>query len=135
MVEVEGACRGKIERGLVILLGVSTTDTEKDAAYLARKILHLRVFEDEHKRMNRSVMEIGGDLLVVSQFTLLGNCRKGRRPSFERAAPPQSAKFLYEKFVQEVHQGGLRVETGEFQAEMLVHIKNDGPVTLIVDSI
>lgn len=134
-VEIKGVCRRSINRGLAVLLGIGSKDTEKDIAYLVNKILNLRIFEDEHNKMNRSVMDIGGDLLIVSQFTLLGNCRKGRRPSFDKAAPPNIAKPLYNKFVQEMKQSGLRVETGEFQAEMLVYIQNDGPVTLIVDSI
>jgi D-tyrosyl-tRNA(Tyr) deacylase len=133
-VEIKDVRRGSINQGLVILLGIASTDTEKDTTYLSQKILQLRIFEDEHKKMNRSIMDIGGDLLIVSQFTLLANCRKGRRPSFDQAAPPQLAKILYEKFIQQMKQSGLRVETGEFQAEMLVNIQNDGPVTLVIDS-
>lgn len=133
-VEIKGVCRRSINRGLVILLGISSRDTEKDVAYLVNKILKLRIFEDEHSKMNHSVMDIGGDLLIVSQFTLMGNCRKGCRPSFDKAAPPDVAKPLYNKFIQEMTQSGLKVNTGEFQADMLVHIQNDGPVTLIIDS-
>ena len=134
-VESKGIVPRSINRGLVILLGISSTDTEDEVAYLTQKILNLRIFEDEHQKMNRSILDISGELLIVSQFTLLGNCRKGRRPSFEKAAPPHLAQPLYEKFIQQMKQSGLRVETGEFQAEMLVHIHNAGPVTLIIDSI
>jgi D-tyrosyl-tRNA(Tyr) deacylase len=134
-VEINGVCRGQINQGLLVLLGVSSEDTESDASYLAQKILHLRIFEDQQHKMNRSLMDIRGEVLIVSQFTLLSDCRKGRRPSFDKAAPPLLAKSLYEKFIAELKQSGLKVETGEFQAEMLVNIQNQGPVTLIVESI
>lgn len=124
----------KIGPGLVVLLGVGQEDNEKDGEYLADKILNLRIFEDEQERMNLSVQDIQGDLLVVSQFTLYGDCRKGRRPSFTEAAPAERAKALYEDFVEKLKTTGLLVETGVFQAEMLVEIHNHGPVTMLLDS-
>ena len=126
---------GRIGRGLVVLLGVSKTDTEKESAALAEKIVHLRVFADESGRLNRSLMEVGGEMLVVSQFTLLADCRKGRRPSFTEAAAPELATRLYEYFVRQTTKLGISVQTGRFQALMAVALINDGPVTLIIDSL
>jgi D-tyrosyl-tRNA(Tyr) deacylase len=133
-VVVDGAVTGEIGPGLLVLLGVSKTDTAADADFLAGKVLNLRIFEDENHKMNRSVLETGGSLLVVSQFTLYGDCRKGRRPSFDDAAPAEQARSLYEHFVAVARRGNLRVETGIFQADMAVSLTNDGPVTLIVES-
>ncbi len=133
-VEVHGAITGSIGPGLVVLLGVGQGDTEKDADYLAGKIAGLRVFPDEAGKMNRSVADGSGALLVVSQFTLYGDCRKGRRPSFDGAAGPGHAHRLYEYFVAQARALGLQVATGVFQATMAVHLVNDGPVTLILDS-
>ena len=133
-VNVAGHSVGQIGLGLLILLGVAHGDQREDADYLAEKILHLRIFPDEQRRMNRSVLESGGALLVVSQFTLYGSCKKGRRPSFDQAAPPEQARALYEYFVQRLQLSNTRVETGVFQAEMEVHLVNDGPVTLVLDS-
>jgi D-tyrosyl-tRNA(Tyr) deacylase len=133
-VTVDGAVTGEIGAGLLVLLGVSKPDTEADADFTAQKALNLRIFEDEQGKMNRSVMETGGGLLVVSQFTLYGDCRKGRRPSFDDAAPAAQAKALYEHFVEAARRSGLRVETGIFQAHMVVALVNDGPVTLLVES-
>jgi D-aminoacyl-tRNA deacylase len=133
-VVIDGAVTGSIASGLMVLLGVGQGDTEKDADYLADKIAGLRIFPDEAGKMNRSVADCGGALLVVSQFTLYGDCRKGRRPGFDQAAAPQHANRLYEYFVAQARARGLRVETGVFQATMAVHLVNDGPVTLILDS-
>ncbi len=133
-VTVADICLGSIGQGLVVLLGVAKSDTPKDASYLANKILNLRLFEDEQQKLNRSVLDVKGELMIVSQFTLLGNCRKGRRPSFDKAAAPTQAKPLYEKFVALCKSSGLSVVTGEFQATMLIRIHNQGPVTLIVNS-
>ena len=133
-VTVDGAVTGEIGAGLLVLLGVSKPDTEADAEFMAQKVLNLRIFEDEQGKMNRSVLETGGGLLVVSQFTLYGDCRKGRRPSFDDAAPAAQAKALYEHFVEAARRSGLRVETGIFQAHMVVTLTNDGPVTLLVES-
>ena len=125
---------GKIGSGLMVLLGVAETDRVEDADYLAAKIVNLRIFEDENHKMNRSLLDIGGDMLVVSQFTLLADCRKGRRPSFVHAAGPNKANELYERFVEQVRQKGANVATGRFRAMMDVSLINDGPVTLIVES-
>jgi D-tyrosyl-tRNA(Tyr) deacylase len=125
---------GRIGRGLLVLLGVAKTDTEKESAYLAEKIVNLRIFEDEGGRLNRSLIEVGGEMLVVSQFTLLADCRKGRRPSFTAAAEPELAARLYEHFVRQTAKLGIPVQTGRFQALMAVSLVNDGPVTLIIDS-
>ena len=133
-VEVAGATVGAIGPGLVILLGVARADSRKDAEYLVDKTLHLRIFPDEAGRMNRSIRETGGALLVVSQFTLYGDCRKGRRPSFDEAAPGEQARELYEYFVSQLKSSNIIVETGVFQAEMEVHLVNDGPVTIILES-
>jgi D-tyrosyl-tRNA(Tyr) deacylase len=125
---------GRIGPGLLVLLGVSRADEEKDADYLADKIAHLRIFEDDDGKMNRSLVDTGGEMLIVSQFTLLGNCRKGRRPSFVQAAPPEKAERLYDYFVYQVRLKGVSVATGQFQAKMAVSLVNDGPVTLILES-
>lgn len=133
-VTVDGRIIGAIGRGLLVLLGVAREDTETDADYLCDKILNLRIFEDEAGKMNRSVLESGGQMLVVSQFTLLGDCRKGRRPSFIEAAAPETANRLYEYFVARARTRGITMQTGEFRTMMAVSLVNDGPVTLIVDS-
>ena len=125
---------GQIGKGLLVLLGVARDDTAKDADYLANKIINLRIFEDPDGKMNRSLLETGGELLVVSQFTLLADCRKGRRPSFIEAAEPQKAADLYETFVDRVREKGVKVQTGRFRAMMEVALINDGPVTLIIES-
>jgi D-tyrosyl-tRNA(Tyr) deacylase len=125
---------GEIGRGLVVLLGVAQGDTNDDARYLADKIVGLRIFADDEDKMNRSLLEVGGELLVVSQFTLLGDCRKGRRPSFVDAAPPDTAEALYGKFVEAARNLVATVATGRFRQNMQVSLVNDGPVTLIVES-
>lgn len=133
-VSVGGEVIGKIDRGFLILLGVADGDTQGDAVFLAQKIAALRVFEDEAGKMNLALADVGGRVLVVSQFTLLGDCRKGRRPSFIHAARPETAIPLYECFVAELRGAGIDVETGRFQAHMDVELVNDGPVTLLIDS-
>lgn len=133
-VEVAREIRGEIGPGVLVLLGITPPDTPADADFLAAKTVHLRIFNDEAGKMNRSLLETGGAMLAVSQFTLYGDCRKGRRPSFDHAAPPEQARELYERFVDAVKQLGVRVETGVFQAHMQVTLLNDGPVTLIVES-
>lgn len=133
-VSVNNEIIGKIGSGLMVLLGVAETDRVEDADYLAAKIVNLRIFEDENHKMNRSLLDIGGEMLVVSQFTLLADCRKGRRPSFVHAAGPNKANELYERFVEQVRQKGVNVATGRFRAMMDVSLINDGPVTLIVES-
>jgi D-tyrosyl-tRNA(Tyr) deacylase len=133
-VDVAGETVGSIGVGLVILLGVTQTDKPEDADYLAGKVIQLRIFPDEAGRMNRSLVEARGSLLVVSQFTLYGDCRKGRRPSFDRAAPPEQARALYEHFIQRLKSSNITVENGVFQAEMEIHLINQGPVTFILDS-
>jgi D-tyrosyl-tRNA(Tyr) deacylase len=125
---------GKIGRGLVVLLGVARGDTEKDALYLADKIVNLRIFADEASKFNLSALEIEGEILIISQFTLLADTRKGRRPGFEEAAPPEQAETLVSFFVDRVRESRLKVETGKFQQHMLVEIHNDGPVTIAIDS-
>jgi D-aminoacyl-tRNA deacylase len=133
-VDVAGETVGSIGVGLLILLGVTQTDNQEDADYLAGKVIQLRIFPDEAGRMNRSLVEARGSLLVVSQFTLYGDCRKGRRPSFDRAAPPEQARALYEHFIQRLKSSNITVENGVFQAEMEIHLINEGPVTFILDS-
>lgn len=133
-VTVEGETTGKIDKGLMVLLGVADGDTDKDVTYMVDKIVNLRIFEDENDKMNLSLQDIGASLLVVSQFTLLGDCRKGRRPSFIEAARPEIADNLYQKFVDKARSMGIRTETGRFQTHMMVELINDGPVTILVDS-
>jgi D-aminoacyl-tRNA deacylase len=133
-VSVGGEVVGKIERGSLVLLGVSVRDSESDASYLVDKIVNLRVFDDDEGKMNLSLMDIGGDLLVVSQFTLYGDTRRGRRPSYIDAAAPIEANRLYEYFVCECRKQVAKVETGRFQAMMDVELINDGPVTILIDS-
>ena len=133
-VTVDGSVIGQIGQGFLILLGVTHEDTEAQAVKLADKLMGLRIFEDENGKMNRSLVDVGGQVLVVSQFTLYGNCKKGRRPEFLAAARPEIAIPLYEKFIALCRDKGFAVETGEFGAEMLVESVNDGPVTLIVDT-
>jgi len=133
-VNVSGEVVGEIGWGLVVFLGVARNDSEKDARYLANKVANLRIFSDETGKFNLSALETKGEILIVSQFTLLADSRKGKRPSFTEAAPPDRAKELYELFVDQVRVTGLKVETGTFQEHMLVEIHNDGPVTLLVES-
>jgi D-tyrosyl-tRNA(Tyr) deacylase len=133
-VKVEKQTVGEISAGLLVLLGVGTKDQSSDADYLADKIVHLRIFEDAAGKMNRSLLDISGQMLVVSQFTLLGDCRKGRRPSFMHAAPPDIAEPLYNHFISQVREKGVSVATGQFGALMAVSLVNDGPVTLVMDS-
>lgn len=125
---------GEIQTGFLVLLGVADGDTEVDVDYLAQKVIGLRVFEDDDDRMNLGLLEVGGAMLVVSQFTLLGDCRKGRRPSFIAAARPEIADQLYQKFVAKVREQGVPVATGRFQTEMSVELVNEGPVTLLLES-
>lgn len=133
-VDVAGETVGSIGTGLVILLGVTHGDGRKDAEYLADKVIQLRIFSDEAGRMNRNLAAAHGSLLVVSQFTLYGDCRKGRRPSFDQAAPPEQARALYEHFIERLKSSNIAVATGVFQAEMEIHLINDGPVTFVLDS-
>ena len=133
-VKVEGEEVGRIGHGILVLLGVGRDDESKDAAYLAEKVVHLRIFADEQDKMNRSLLDVGGGLLAVSQFTLWGDCRKGRRPSFVAAAEPEKAEELYDAFIQRARNLGVTVATGRFQEMMQVSLVNDGPVTLLLDS-
>lgn len=133
-VAVEGNIIGKIEKGFLILLGITHEDTEKDVLWLANKIKYLRVFEDENGKMNLSLEEVKGEVLIVSQFTLYGNCMKGRRPAFIDAARPELAIPLYEKFLETFQSFGIKTESGKFGADMKVELLNDGPVTLIIES-
>ncbi len=133
-VTVDDTLIGEISQGLVVLLGVAKGDTPAEATSLLEKIVHLRIFEDDAGKMNRSLIDINGALLVVSQFTLLGDVRKGRRPSFTKAAPPGEAKALYELFIENARQMGIHTRTGEFQAMMDVSLVNSGPVTLLLDT-
>ena len=125
---------GRIGRGMLVLVGVARGDGEREADYLIDKIVHLRIFEDDDGKLNRSVLEVGGEALVVSQFTLLGDCRKGRRPSFVAAADPEQGNRLYERVVAGVRRAGVAVQTGRFRALMAVSLVNDGPVTLVIDT-
>ena len=133
-VSVDGKITGEIGKGLCVFLGVVHEDTDKDVKWLADKIVNLRILEDVSGKMNRSVIDENGEVLVVSQFTLCGDCKKGRRPSWTNAAEPTFANSMYEKFVNEIETKGVRTETGVFQAHMKVEICNDGPVTLMIDS-
>ena len=133
-VTVDGEITGEIGFGLVVLLGVGHEDAEASAEYLADKVLGLRIFEDDAGKMNRSVVDVGGAVLVVSQFTLYGDVRKGKRPSFDEAAPPDQARKLYEYFVERIRATGIRCETGRFQEMMKVELVNEGPVTILLDS-
>ena len=133
-VSVEGRVKGEIGAGLLVLLGVSRTDIPESAAYLAEKIANLRILSDEAGKMNLSLLDTGGAALVVSQFTLYGETRGGRRPSYIQAAPPEQAGLLYEEFVRSIRSLGVPVETGVFQAHMQVELVNDGPVTILIDS-
>ncbi len=134
-VEIDENIVGKINTGFVILLGIKNTDTSKDAIWLANKIISLRVFEDENGKMNKGIEEINGEILLISQFTLYGDCRKGKRPSFIEAAHPEIAIPLYEEFKTIISNHNIKIETGVFGADMKVSLINDGPVTLIIDSI
>ncbi|TKC20051.1 D-aminoacyl-tRNA deacylase [Robertmurraya kyonggiensis] len=133
-VTVDGSIIGKIEKGLVLLVGVTHGDKEEDAVYLADKVANLRIFEDEDDKMNFSLLDVGGEILSVSQFTLYGDCRKGRRPNFMDAARPEHAEQIYEGFNRILREKGIKVETGKFGAMMDVQLTNDGPVTLILES-
>lgn len=132
-VEVAGQIVGKIQKGLNLLVGITSSDTEQEVAWMARKCLELRIFPDSSGKLSQSVQDIEGGLLVISQFTLYGDCRKGRRPSFDKAAPGAVAEKIYEQFVAQLRDSGLQVETGQFGAMMDVYIENDGPVTLILE--
>jgi D-tyrosyl-tRNA(Tyr) deacylase len=133
-VEVDGRIVGRIEQGALVLLGVHQSDTEAQARWLAQKLAHLRIFEDEQGKLNRSVLEIGGAMLVVSNFTLYGDCRKGRRPSFAESAPYEQGETLYRQFREYLRAEGVPVQTGVYGASMQVRLQNDGPVTLIVET-
>lgn len=133
-VTVDGQVTGSVKKGLLVLLGVAEGDTEKDLQYMVDKVTGLRIFEDDADKMNLSVKDVGGELLVVSQFTLCGDARKGKRPSFDKAAKPDLANAYYEKFVELCMEQGLHVETGVFRAHMLVGLVNNGPVTILLDS-
>ncbi len=133
-VTVDNITISRIDKGIMVLLGVAREDTEKEADYLAEKIINLRIFEDDQGKMNLSLKDIQGQLLVVSQFTLLGDCRKGRRPSFTKAAPPEEAERLYTYFAGRAAEAGVPVKTGQFQANMDVSLINQGPVTLMLES-
>lgn len=133
-VEVEGEVVGKIGKGILLFLGIRKDDTQDDIKYLADKVLRLRIFEDDAGKMNLSITDVGGEILVVSQFTLYGDCRKGRRPSFDEAASPDMAERLYGLFVEELKKRGIDVQTGRFRALMDIHLVNSGPVTILLDS-
>ncbi|MGB9780963.1 MAG: D-aminoacyl-tRNA deacylase [Caldanaerobacter sp.] len=133
-VRVDGEVVGAIGKGFVVLVGIAEDDTEEDIAYMADKLVNLRVFEDEEGKMNLSLLDVGGEMLLVSQFTLMGDVRKGRRPSFTSAKKPEEALLYFNKLVEEVRKKGVKVETGKFQAMMKVLIENDGPVTILIDS-
>jgi D-tyrosyl-tRNA(Tyr) deacylase len=133
-VTVDGVIQGEIQKGLNVLLGIGQDDSDKDIEYLAEKIINLRVFEDSNGKMNLSLRDVNGELLIISQFTLYGDTRKGKRPSYDKAARPEVAEAMYNKFVDYCKQYDIKVQTGKFQAMMMVEIQNDGPVTLLIDS-
>ena len=133
-VTVDGEVTGQINKGLLVLLGVTHEDTSKDVDYIIDKVLNLRIFEDENEKMNLSLKDVEGELLVVSQFTLYGDCRKGRRPSFSSAARPEVATKLYEEFIEKARKEGIVTQTGQFGAHMMVDLTNDGPVTILLES-
>ncbi len=133
-VEVEGEVVGRIGEGILLFLGIRKDDTQDDIKYLVEKVLGLRMFDDDAGKMNLSITDVGGEILVVSQFTLYGDCRKGRRPSFDEAASPDMAEGLYDIFVGEVKKRGINVQTGRFRAIMDIHLTNSGPVTILLDS-
>ncbi len=133
-VTINSAITGKIDRGLVVLLGIHASDTDRDLRWMADKTAALRIFEDSNGKMNLSLEDIGGEMLIISQFTLFGDCRKGRRPGYSDAAPPEIAEPFYHRFVEEIKRKQIRVATGTFRATMAVNLVNDGPVTLLLDS-
>ena len=133
-VEVDGVIIGEINKGINVLIGISKEDTEEDLKYIKEKIVNLRIFEDENSKMNLSLLDIGGEILVISQFTLYGDCRKGRRPNFMKAEGGEKAEKLYNAFIELLRETSLKVETGKFGADMKVDIQNDGPVTLLLES-
>lgn len=133
-VEIENKVHGEIKSGIVLLIGITHDDTEKDIEYLVEKITNLRIFESEGKYFEKSILEVGEEILAISQFTLYASCRKGRRPDFIEAAKPEIAKPLYDKFIEKLKEKGITVQTGVFGADMQVHLVNQGPITLIIDS-
>ena len=133
-VQIDGKIYSKTNKGLLIFLGIENGDTEKDIEYLVRKVPHLRIFEDSQEKMNLSTLNIKGEILVVSQFTLSADCKRGNRPSFDSAEEPAKAKDIYMRFIEGLRESGLKIETGDFGAYMQVHLINDGPVTIIIDS-
>ena len=133
-VQIDGKIYSKTNKGLLIFLGIENGDTEKDIEYLVRKVPHLRIFEDSQEKMNLSTLDIKGEILVVSQFTLSADCRRGNRPSFDSAEEPAKAKDIYMRFIEGLRESGLKIETGDFGAYMQVHLINDGPITIIIDS-
>ncbi|RBP35832.1 D-aminoacyl-tRNA deacylase [Garciella nitratireducens] len=133
-VQINNVEIGKINKGLLVFLGIKDNDTEKDVLYLADKIVNLRIFEDQGGKMNLSLKDINGEILVISQFTLYGDCKKGRRPNFMKAAKPEQANLFYERFIEEMKKIGIRTQTGRFQSHMMVNLQNDGPVTILIDS-
>lgn len=133
-VQINGKIYSKINKGLLIFLGIENGDTEKDIEYLVRKVPHLRIFEDSQEKMNLSTLDIKGEILVISQFTLSADCRRGNRPSFDSAEEPAKAKDIYMRFIEGLRESGLKIETGDFGAYMQVHLINDGPVTIMIDS-
>lgn len=133
-VQIDGKIYSKTNKGLLIFMGIENGDTEKDIEYLLRKVPHLRIFEDSQEKMNLSTLDIKGEILVVSQFTLSADCRRGNRPSFDSAEEPAKAKDIYMRFIEGLRESGLKIETGDFGAYMQVHLINDGPVTIMIDS-
>jgi D-tyrosyl-tRNA(Tyr) deacylase len=133
-VKIDGAIHGEISHGMLVLIGIHGSDAEFDLQWLAEKVVHLRIFEDQQGKMNKSLADIDGEMLIISQFTLYGDCRKGRRPGFSSAAAPEIAEPLYRRFIEEVKNRQIKVATGIFQASMEVELVNDGPVTLLLDS-